>query len=150
MSDDQNEASGLRKQLEEALAENKELKQYRRQNELGTVLGEFGLDPNKGPGKFVTSAYDGEVSADAFREWLAAEGFEPQGEQTTTEQAKPAGVEQRTQQQQKLAQLRETSESGTDQKVTGSQLRQIAKTDPQRAKQLMNTPGAVVLEHLNA
>lgn len=147
-----NEASGLRKQLEEAIAENKELKAYRRQNELGSVLNEFGLDPNKGPGKFATGAYDGEVAADAFRDWLQSEGFEPNG--TTSEQGKteeqPAGLAQRQEQQKNLQQLRDASESGTDQKVSSTDLMQLAKTDPAKARLLLNTPGAVELKHSSA
>lgn len=150
MSEDTTEASGLRKQYEDALAEIKELRTYKRQNELGNVLGEFGLDPSQGPGKFVTQAYDGEVSADAFRTWLEGEGFEAKtsdAPNTNESTEKPAGLEQRTEQQQKLAQLRDATTSGTDQKVSGSELRQIAKTDPAKARELM-AAGAVELKHV--
>lgn len=148
MSEDTNDASGLRKQYEDLLAETKELRTYKRQNELGTVLGEFGLDSKQGPGKFVTQAYDGEVSADAFRKWLEGEGFEAKSSDSTSETSeKPTGLEQRTEQQQKLTQLRDATASGTDQKVSGSELRQIAKTNPAKARELM-AAGAVELKYV--
>lgn len=146
MSEDTNDASGLRKQYEDALAELKELRTYRRQNELGNVLSEFGLDGKQGPGKFVTQAYDGEVSADAFRTWLEGEGFTPQDSETQATTEKPTGLEQRAEQQQKLGQLRDASASGADQKVSSADLLQLAKSNPAEAQRLMQS-GAVELKH---
>lgn len=148
MSEDTQDATGLRKQYEDALAELKDLRTYKRQNELGTVLSEFGLDSKQGPGKYVTQAYDGENSADAFRAWLEGEGFEAKASDASTAETAeaPTGLEQRTQQQQKLAQLRDTSESGTDQKVSSSELLQLAKSNPAEAQRLMSS-GAVELKH---
>lgn len=154
MSEDDkaNEASGLRAQIEELQAELKEYRERDRTDALTEAFKDFGLDPEKGPGKFTAASYKGQPDADAVRDWLQSEGFEPSGstseEKTTTEE--PTGLTQRQEQQRNLQQLRDASESGTDQKVTSTEFMQIAKSDPAKARQLLGTPGAVELKHSSA
>lgn len=68
--------SGLRKQLETVLAENKALKGQLRTTAFKTA----GFDPDTGPGKALAKLYDGEPDVDAIRAFAKDEfGFEPDG-----------------------------------------------------------------------
>lgn len=145
------EPTGLRKQLDDALAENKTLKRDLFSRDAGQVFDQYGLTTDQPVAKLALKTYDGDLNPDAFADWLAEQGFERSTEtpntQESQEQETPAGLTQRQEQQQKLQQLRDTSQSGTDQKVSSTDLMHLAKTDPAKAKQLLATPGAVELKH---
>ena len=72
------EPKGLRKQLAEAHAEIKALKQEK----LTGAFDALGLDPSKGLGKAIAKEYDGEPSPTALAEYAKAEyGWEPSAEE---------------------------------------------------------------------
>lgn len=88
MADDQitdsNDASGLRKQLEAALSENKQFKSRERQR----AFKDAGYDPDAGNGKALAKLYDGDADPESIRAFAKAEfGWEP----PTGEGASPAG-----------------------------------------------------------
>lgn len=87
---EQSEGSALRKKLEEALAENKELRQERRHRAY--------KDANLPEGSYdvFDSMYDGELTPDALTEFAKAKGFavgQPATETTEQEQSTPTGEE---------------------------------------------------------
>ena len=98
----QDEAKGLRGQLEAALAENKELKAEKR----GAAFHAAGLDPNQGLGKAIFKEYDGELTPDAVLEYAQTE-YGYVGDQTSQHPQ----AEQIQQGQQALDQVGQTAGS---------------------------------------
>lgn len=132
-SDDTDESPvirDLRKQINDLSKRNRELEQQQRSRVLGDVLGDYGLDPNKGPGKLVAAHYDGDLDADAVREWLTNEGFETA---TGTVNDEPAEPSPRQQAQARMDQLRSTGTPSQGQRMSFDEFKHKAATDPQAA-----------------
>ena len=72
----------LRAEYKKLKAENKEFKA----NAMSNALGSLGLEADKGIGKAVTKLYDGEVTVDAIKEFVAQEF----GEVSSSEQPSAA------------------------------------------------------------
>lgn len=95
----ESEGSRLRRQLEEALEENKTLKAERREQ----AFKDAGLDPKRGIGRAVAKLYEGDADVEAIREF-AKDEFEWQpptgdgdGEQLSPEEQQRLEGEQRVQ-----------------------------------------------------
>lgn len=130
----QSEGSQLRRQLEAALSEAKELRAYKKATELSSAFGDFGLDPSTGAGRLAAEAYDGELTADAAREWLAEQGFN-KPDAPDAPQETPVGMDTRLDQQQKLAAVRDAGAPAAGQRISQDDLKALEKSDPRAAIQ---------------
>lgn len=130
----QTEGSQLRQKLEAALAELKDLKAYKKANELSSAFSDFGLDPNTGAGRLAAEAYDGELDATAARDWLTENGFtKPDTSEQEAPQEPPVGMGQRIEQQTKLEAVREAGSPSNGQRISKDDLAALEKTDPRAA-----------------
>lgn len=129
---------GLRKQLEAAQAEIKELKTFKRT----TAFKEAGFDPDSGYGKALARTFEGEPTPEAIREYAKNEyGWEP--EQT---QAAPERTEAETQREQAQGRADQVTASSTSVEPPDDLQGQIAKAEADGDWQ---TAGALKSQLLN-
>lgn len=121
----------LRKEIKDRNDRIADLEGKVRSNVFERTFTDYGLDPTKGPGKFVADAYKGELDEQAVRGWLQNEGFEP-AEQQQPSEPEP-GLAQRVAAEQRSQQVREHSTSGTPQRMGWGEYQQMLKTDPHGA-----------------
>jgi len=133
----QNSGGGLRKQLEDALAEINNLKQQidqgqGAQRELAFLKA--GIDTETGPGKLLAKAYDGDLDPEAIKTYAQEYGIETgsQRQEATTatqqrEQPDPA--------QQRMDSLRAQSRpAGEGQRMSHKDWLAMNQSDPQSAR----------------
>lgn len=77
---EQQDGGALRRQLEQALAENKAMKDQLGAFQRNEAFRDAGIDTSSGVGKLLAKAYDGELEADAIKAFAEENGVEVGGE----------------------------------------------------------------------
>lgn len=141
----QQTGSGLRAQLEAALAENAELKQqveqgFTAQRDLAFIRA--GIDTESGPGKLLAKSYDGELDPEAITQFAEEYGIEL-GKAGRT-QADPA-----VETQQRADTLRAQSQpDGTGQRLSMQEFLKLNSTDTAAARQAFEAGQVDVPPHV--
>lgn len=131
--DDQQTGKDLRSQLEQALAENKTLKD---QLVEGTdakrelAFRDAGINTREGTGKLLAKTYDGELDSEAIATFAKEYGVDvTEQQESKTEELDP------TQQRVENLKSETTSPSGAGKRMSTSEFLELTRTDPQAALQ---------------
>lgn len=128
---------GLRKQLEQVLAENQALKTQLDQGQGAQrelAFMKAGVDTTSGPGKLLAKAYDGDLDPEAIKTYATEYGIEV-GAATTTAGEEPAGRAQPDPTQQRMDSLRASSKpEGVGQKMPHTDWLKLNQSDASAAR----------------
>ena len=111
----------LREEYKKLKAENKEFKA----NAMNNALSSLGLTADKGLGKAVTKLYDGEVTVDAIKDFVAQEF----GEVSSSEQPSENVVSNVVEAQSRVEQLNKISVNAEPQDVSAEFLKFVTSSD---------------------
>jgi len=111
----------LREEYKKLKAENKEFKA----NAMNNALSSLGLNADKGLGKAVTKLYDGEVTVDAIKDFVAQEF----GEVSSSEQPSEDVVSNVVEAQSRVEQLNKIGVNAEPQDVSAEFLKFVKSSD---------------------
>ena len=111
----------LREEYKKLKAENKQFKA----NAMNTALGSLGLSADKGIGKAVTKLYDGEVTVDAIKDFVAQEF----GEVSSSEQPSEDVVSNVVEAQSRVEQLNKIGVNAEPQDVSAEFLKFVRSSE---------------------
>lgn len=143
---EQNEGGGaLRRQLEAALAEAKELREENSSFKRREAFSQAGFDIESGPGKLLAQQYDGELDEGAIKAF--ADSFaEEYGIKLDQTEARPDPA---VETQQRTDALRQQSRSdGAGQRLGLQEFFDLNGRDPQMAKQALESGQVDVPPHV--
>lgn len=125
----------LRNQLKQVTKERDQYMGQVRTSVLSDSFSQFGLDPSKGPGKFVAQSYDGDLDPEAVSSWLEEQEFS-RVEATQDEPSAPPGPSVRQEVEARGDAIRQSSDPGGAQRVGHDEWMKMLGSDPGRARQL--------------
>ena len=139
----QTEGGALRRQLTEALAENKRLAEENTGYKRRDAFREAGIDISEGVGQLLAKTYDGDLEADAIKAFAQEYGIDPGETQQVTKVAE-AG-----QTQQRMDALRQQSQpDGAGTRLSAKEFLELNTNDPAAAREKWEAGMVDVPPHL--
>lgn len=142
---EQQDGGALRRQLEQALADNKAMKDQLTQFQRNDAFKQAGIDTSTGVGKLLAKAYDGDLEPDAIKAFAQENGVEVGGESEDRQTAETQADEIT----QRTDALRSASRpDATGQKLTMQEWHALNARDSSAARQAFEAGQVDVPDHI--